>query len=190
MGLWAAFLDKNFWQSLVSNFLAVILGATLGIPIAFYIDRQVRIHTEEVDKQKATTEAQQRKAQILNAVRDAISHNQDFLNTLPGQLANPNIVILLNTDSKAIELLIPELTEARVDLGLIREISNYRYELEGIGRMLDAQFELAFGVASALGASKEMRQQIVRSISVSSQNLSREGKSLMASIASQLSQGP
>lgn len=46
------FFDFSFWQSFVSNLFSTIIGVALGIPVAFWISRQVESVNEKEKRQK------------------------------------------------------------------------------------------------------------------------------------------
>lgn len=180
-----SFFGQAFWQQVIGVLLAVILG----IPAALYVDRRVRAKEEARAEERDRREAELNHQQALIAIRDAVTHNQSKLlqarNDL-NDLDRPNYVIFYSVDRRAIELLLPGLIETGVDLELVRRISNYRYELEHLGRKIDTQYDLAYGVQSALGNSQEMRRQIVGSILSHSQNILQRGEEILNTIDSQL----
>lgn len=64
------FLDFPFWQSFVSNLGATLIGAGLGIPIAFWINRKI----EDVT-------AKERRKKIYSVLYEDLKDNQERLYT-------------------------------------------------------------------------------------------------------------
>lgn len=60
--------DFAFWQNFLSNSLATIVGVILGIPAAFWINRQVETTTEKKKKQ-----------QILRLLSPEIENNRNSI---------------------------------------------------------------------------------------------------------------
>jgi hypothetical protein len=68
------FFDINFWQGFVGNLLATIIGVATGIPVAFWINRQVETGTEYEKKKK-----------ILELLSPEIENNRNIINAWQAQ---------------------------------------------------------------------------------------------------------
>jgi len=178
----SSFFDQAFWQQLIG----VLVAVSLGIPAALYVDRIIRAHQEARTVERDLREAERNHRQALSAIRDAVTHNQSKLLQASKELADPDYVIYYSVDLKAIELLLPGLIDTGVDLELVRRISDYRYELGHLGRKIDTQYDLRFGVQSALSNSKVVRQQIIESILSHSPKILQRGEEILNTIDLQL----
>jgi len=73
------FFDVAFWQSVVSNFCATIVGAFLGVLLALIFDKQREESTEK-----------KQKAKILKMLHDELVYNQKIIKVYYMKLEQPD----------------------------------------------------------------------------------------------------
>jgi len=72
------------------EFLATIIGVALGIPIALWIDRKIRVKHQ---REEAIS--------VLSALKDEIAHNIGLLKQIQQELSEPSNVIFYTLDLSA-----------------------------------------------------------------------------------------
>ena len=69
----------SYWDDLMSNWLATMIGVGIGIPIALWLSRKQQASEEEVRREEAADEDRDRKAKVLSLLQGELRHNRDML---------------------------------------------------------------------------------------------------------------
>ena len=173
------FFDFTFWQNFVSNSLATLLGVILGIPVAFLIDRWVTQWQEKKEIIKESETLQQRKAQLLQTLKDALQKNLDLVEQMEREL-KPETVIFYNVDTQLLEGTSSLKYEVIDNLDLNRQLDSIRYELIHLHRKVELQLEIEFSAYKAFGNYMERRKQLVEAITVHLPRIKQEIKNALS----------
>jgi hypothetical protein len=78
------------WDVFFPNLVGSVLGVSLGIPVAFWIDRRISARKREFDEKQAQLES----ALILRRFKELIEHNKSIANGILAQFDDKNKVAL------------------------------------------------------------------------------------------------
>jgi len=118
----ADFFDKGFFQQLVANALAVILGIPAGILLHHVVSRWA-----------STTQRQQ----LRHALKRAVEHNLGTLKTIKEQLTS-NIIPTFSLDLVLFDATAHTKYDVLNDITLCTTIDHLRFELSHLARQVDA----------------------------------------------------
>jgi hypothetical protein len=76
--------DETFWSSALANLFATVIGITIGLPLALWIDRIARARNER-EKSK---EAEQRAGKILTLLNSELKYNYEALDKFHQDVSN------------------------------------------------------------------------------------------------------
>lgn len=157
------FFDIAFWQNLVSNSTATLIGVILGIPTALFINRQITKVEETKVAEYKRTEQVLRKKQLLSIIRESLEENLALLEQMESELA-PNYVIFYNVDTELLESTSSVKYEFIDNLRFNRLIDSIRYELLHLHRKVELQLEIEYGGYRAIRGYFEKRTPLVGAI--------------------------
>ncbi len=118
------------WQT-IASILGTFLGALLGIPAGLAVNHAWR-HREDRD----------RKAQLLEALRQAVDQNLYLMNQIEQWLSNKGMPFF-NVDLTILDAT-ASLKYELIDIPLCRELDQLRFELSHLARKLDTAITLRF----------------------------------------------
>jgi len=157
------FFNLGFWQDLVSNLLATVLGVVVGIPTALWVDRFLIRRQEEKEATKERALATQRRRQMLQILREALQKNLNLVRQMEGEL-QPATVLFYNVDTQLLEATSAIKYEILDELELSRLLDSIRYELLHLHRKVELQLEIEYSASKAMTSYGKMRAQLVQAI--------------------------
>lgn len=69
----------SYWDNLISNWLATMIGLGVGIPIALWLNRKQQASEERGRREEAIREEKDRKDKILSLLQEELRHNRNML---------------------------------------------------------------------------------------------------------------
>lgn len=155
--------DLFFWKNLVSNGLATLLGAVIGIPIALVIDRHLAARRKAEERQQAHTLTLERKLQLIESLEAALRKNQQLVQQMKTELT-PQSVIFYNVDTLLLDSTSSIKYQLIEDLRLDQLLDSIRYELAHLHRKVDLQVEIEFSAFKAMQRYQVRRSQLISAI--------------------------
>ncbi len=156
------FFDISFWQNLVSNSWATIIGLIFGIPIALCLDRRARTNQEKAKLEEEKGKKLQKKKDLLIIIRDALKKNYDLLLEIQSDLSLENLTFH-NVDSLLLESVGSIKYEIIDDLEFNKFIDEIRYDIQHIHKRIDLQLEITFSSYSATTSYTKNRNMLISS---------------------------
>jgi len=77
----------NFWSDFLANFIATLLGAVIGVPLALWVNRIQQEHIEKKDDENRRKLAESRKQQIVDALEVELTYNKSLFSKFVPQEA-------------------------------------------------------------------------------------------------------
>jgi len=179
------FFDITFWQDFVSNGLATLLGALVGIPIALWIDRSISRRQEAEEASKKQAIVAQRRNQFLRMLRESLRKNLALVEQMERQL-QPETVIFYNVDIQLLESTGSIKYEIVDDLDLNRRLDSIRYELGHLHRKVELQLEIEYSSYKAMGNYMTRRTELIGAITEHLPRVKREIGDALCIIVEQL----
>jgi hypothetical protein len=121
---WLVRADQ-FW-----SIFGTFLGAVLGIPAGFYVNRWSSKHADR-----------ERKEQLFHAIRQAVEHNYALITEIECWI-NKQGTLFFNVDLTVLDATASLKYELLGDIPLCRKIDRVRFELAHLARKVDLVLEI------------------------------------------------
>ena len=92
----------NFWSDFLSNFIATLLGAVIGVPFALWVNRIQQENIEKKEEENQRILAESRKQQIVDALEVELTYNRTLFSKFVPQdvYGDDSFDMFLQTASK------------------------------------------------------------------------------------------
>jgi uncharacterized membrane protein len=157
------FFDFGFWQDFVSNSLATLLGALVGIPIALWLNRLLTRWQEHRKTSQEQALAHHRRNQLLQMLRETLQKNRDLILRMEQELRSKT-VIFYNVDTQLLDATSSVKYEVLDDLELSHLLDSIRYDLLHLHRRVELQLEIAYSAFKAMDTYRQMRDSLIQAI--------------------------
>jgi len=147
--------DDTFWQGVISNLIATLLGVVIGIPVALWVDRTLTRRRKKEDDNRATEVERARRAHLLQIIRNSLTKNDELLaEMLP--YYEKLYIVWFNVDSELLESTNSLKYELIQDLELVELLDNIRFDLSVIHRGVEIYQSAAYSsfTASSLAPNR------------------------------------
>jgi hypothetical protein len=181
------FFDIQFWQNVVSNSLATLIGVIAGIPAAFWLDR--RIHQWQESNKLAAQKASlaERRNHFLRMLTETLKKNHVLLDQMEHEV--PKYTIFYNVDTQLLDSTATLKYEIIDDLDLNQRIDLLRYELTHLHRKVELQLEIAYSIFKVSGGHEhynQVRMRLVDAIIIHVRSIKQSLKELLEAIDAKL----
>jgi hypothetical protein len=144
------------WDLFFARFLPVFAATFLGVLLSFVLNRFIEQRQEEKERQEEIGQLNR----ALDAIVEAIEHNQESLSNIRDVLASGQIIMDPALDYSTWDAVKRDIVQYLHDPELQRQIAFHFSRMEAISNLNDRLVNYSSGVASAVGGSENLRDSL------------------------------